>query len=179
MDLRLPIPPGDAELDAETSVATTKKPSISIALAERAAREAGFSMVSAKALKAAGILGEFVSQVGAIHLGRSRLALNLQHIDKAMGFCEERFPTAEDTEAFVGLMKVHSDLIGKSNDAAELLIKSAHQAAETAKVEAQVVLPGFSPGARVGTQVNVQVTGPATAKVESSEPIDVDSTTVS
>ena len=56
----------------------------------------------------------------------------------------------------VGVMKVHASLISESNKAAELLIKSAQQAAETAKAEALMQLPGFAPRAQVGlTQVNV------------------------
>jgi len=136
------------------------KPTISMAVAEKAARDAGFNVIDAKQLKAAGVFGEFVSQVGAIHLGRSRLAMNLARTDKALEFCEQalehrQFP---DPEAMIGVMKVHASLIGESNRAAELLIKSAQQAAETAKTEALTQLPGFAPRAQVGpTQVNVQV----------------------
>ena len=136
------------------------KPPISMAVAEKAAREAGFNIIDAKQLKAAGIFGEFVSQVGAIHLGRSRLAMNLARTDKAMDFCESAIENREfpDPESMIGVMKVHASLISESNKAAELLIKSAQQAAETAKAEAMVVLPGFAPRAQVGpTQVNVMV----------------------
>lgn len=131
-----------------------------MAVAEKAAREAGFNVIDAKQLKAAGVFGEFVSQVGAIHLGRSRLAMNLARTDKALEFCEQALERREfpDPEAMIGVMKVHSTLIGESNRAAELLIKSAQQAAETAKTEALTQLPGFAPRAQVGpTQVNVQV----------------------
>ena len=139
------------------------KPSISMAVAEKAARDAGFNIIDAKQLKSAGIFGEFVSQVGAIHLGRARLAMNLARTDKAMDFCEKAIEHGafDDADAMVGVMKVHASLIGESNKAAELLIKSAQQAAETAKTEAMTQLPGFAPRAQVGlTQVNVSVTGP-------------------
>jgi hypothetical protein len=131
-----------------------------MAVAEKAAREAGFNILDARQLKAAGVFGEFVSQVGAIHLGRSRLAMNLARTDKAMEFCEQALEHREfpDPESMIGVMKVHASLIGESNRAAELLIKSAQQAAETAKTEALTQLPGFAPRAQVGpTQVNVQV----------------------
>ena len=131
-----------------------------MAMAERAAKEAGFDIIDAKQLKAAGLFGEFLTQVGAIHLGRSRLAMNIARADKAMTFCEQAIERGafNTTEEMVGVMRVHSDLLGKSNNAAELLIKSAQQAAETAKTEAMTVLPGFAPRAQVGpTQVNVLV----------------------
>ena len=134
------------------------KPPISMAMAEKAAREAGFNIIDAKQLKAAGVFGEFVSQVGAIHLGRSRLAMNLARTDKAMDFCESAIERGgfDDSDSMVGVMKVHASLISESNKAAELLIKSAQQAAETAKAEALMQLPGFAPRAQVGlTQVNV------------------------
>lgn len=153
--------PTDQNVTTHPEVAPVgKKPPISLAVAEKAAREAGFNILDAKQLKAAGLFGEFVSQVGAIHLGRSRLAMNLARTDKAMDFCESAIENREfpDPDMMVGVMKVHASLISESNKAAELLIKSAQQAAETAKAEAMVVLPGFAPRAQVGpTQVNVMV----------------------
>jgi hypothetical protein len=153
--------PTDESVGTSSQVQTVgSKPSISMAVAEKAARDAGFNIIDAKQLKAAGIFGEFVSQVGAIHLGRSRLAMNLARTDKAMDFCEKAIEHGafDDADAMVGVMKVHASLIGESNKAAELLIKSAQQAAETAKAEASVQLPGFAPRAQVGlTQVNVSV----------------------
>lgn len=151
----------------------SNKPTISMAVAEKAAREAGFNIIDAKQLKAAGLFGEFVSQVGAIHLGRSRLAMNLARTDKAMDFCEGALERREfpDPESMIGVMKVHASLVGESNRAAELLIKSAQQAAETAKTEAMAQLPGFAPRAQVGlTQVNVSVNAKAAdAKVTTTE----------
>lgn len=158
-----PIPTDDSERTSSQVQPVGGKPSISMAMAEKAARDAGFNIIDAKQLKAAGIFGEFVSQVGAIHLGRSRLAMNLARTDKAMEFCEQALERGafNDSEEMVGVMKVHASLIGESNKAAELLIKSAQQAAETAKAEASVQLPGFAPRAQVGlTQVNVSVTAP-------------------
>lgn len=128
--------------------------------AEKAAKEAGFDIIDAKKLKAAGLFGDFVAQVGAIQLGRSRLAMNIARADRAMDFCERAAESSTDPETMMGLMKINADLIGKSNNAAELLIKSAQQAAETAKTES-MTLPGFAPRAAVGlTQVNVNVTSP-------------------
>lgn len=137
----------------------TKKPTISLEMAERAAKEAGFSIVDAAKLRAAGVLGEFITEIGAINLGRSRLAFNVAHADKAMVFLEDKIERAGDSESLIGIAKVIADLIGKSNNAAELLIKSAQQAAETAKTEASTVLPGFAPrtSAGVPTQINVVV----------------------
>ena len=157
-----PIPTDQSIESVDNLPATTKKPAISLSVAEKAAREAGFDVIDAKAMKAAGVFGEFVSQVGAIHLGRSRLAVNIARADKAMAFCEQAAESAGDPEIMLGLLKVQSDLIGKSNNAAELLIKSAQTAAETAKAEAMVQLPGFAPRSQVGlTQVNVQVNAPS------------------
>ncbi len=139
---------------------TRNKPTISVAAAEKAAKEAGFGIIDAKQLKHAGLFGEFVAQVGAIQIGRSRLAMNIARADRAMEFCERAAESSTDPEVMMGLMKINADLIGKSNNAAELLIKSAQTAAETAKTEA-MVLPGFAPRAAVGvTQVNVNVNGP-------------------
>lgn len=149
------------EPQEQAIAAVPKKQAISIAAAERAARDAGFTLIDAKALKAAGTFGQFLSEVGAIHIGRSRLAMNMARIEKALDFCEKAAEGSSDPELTLGLVKVSSDLIGKSNSAAELLIKSAQQAAETAKTEAMIQLPGFVPGQRVGpmTQVNVTVAG--------------------
>lgn len=155
-----PIPAEQNGCTVEEVRPIGKKPPITMAVAEKAARDAGFNVIDAKQLKAAGVFGEFVSQVGAIHLGRSRLAMNLARTDKALEFCEQALEHREfpDPESMIGVMKVHASLIGESNKAAELLIKSAQQAAETAKAEAAVVLPGFAPRAQVGpTQVNVMV----------------------
>ncbi len=155
-----PIPAEQNDSATQPARPVGGKPPISMAVAEKAAREAGFNIIDAKQLKAAGIFGEFVSQVGAIHLGRSRLAMNLARTDRAMDFCESAIENREfpDPESMIGVMKVHASLISESNKAAELLIKSAQQAAETAKAEAMVVLPGFAPRAQVGpTQVNVMV----------------------
>lgn len=156
-----PIPTDESVSTASLLPASQKKQTISLAMAERAAKEAGFDIIDAKQLKASGIFGEFITQVGAIHLGRARLAVNIARADKAMEFCERAADSAGDSETMIGLMKIQADLIGKSNNAAELLIKSAQQAAETAKTEALTQLPGFAPRAQVGlTQVNVSVTAP-------------------
>lgn len=158
-----PIPTEQNGRTSEHLPAVTNKTPITMSAAEKAAREAGFDIIDAKKLKAAGLFGEFVSQVGAIHLGRSRLAINIARADRAMDFCEEAARSASDAEVMMGLMKINADLIGKSNNAAELLIKSAQQAAETAKTEAMVALPGFAPRMAVGnpTQVNVTVNAKA------------------
>ncbi len=159
--MNVPVPVSQ-DVDTSSEVQTTrKKQPISMAAAEKAAKEAGFDIIDAKQLKAAGLFGDFVAQVGAIQLGRSRLAMNIARADRAMDFCERAAESSTDPETMMGLMKINADLIGKSNNAAELLIKSAQQAAETAKTEA-MTLPGFAPRAAVGlTQVNVNVTSPA------------------
>lgn len=147
----LPIPVDQTEgLPEEVPTVGTKPKSVTVKQAEKAAIALGMEIMDARSLKEAGVLGEFVKDVGAIAIGRARLAMNLRRMDKAMNFLESKFETEEDGELMVGMMKVHADLIGKSNSASELLIKSAQTAAETAKTEAGVVLPGFAPGARVG-----------------------------
>ncbi len=79
-----PIPTEQTEVTSQEVRPVGNKPSISMAVAERAAREAGFNVIDAKQLKAAGVFGEFVSQVGAIHLGRSRLAMNLARTEASV-----------------------------------------------------------------------------------------------
>lgn len=120
---------------------------MSLEIAEKAAKAAGFSVLNAKAIKDAGVLGQFISEVGAIDLGRARLALNLERAERAMRFCEEQAAAAEDVDSSIGFMKVVADILGKSNNAAEALMKSAQTAAETAKAEISMQIPGFSPGA--------------------------------
>lgn len=150
--------PTDNDVDSQSQVpAVSKKTPISLSAAERAAKAAGFEVIDAKALQAAGTFGEFVSQVGAIHLGRARLAVNMKHADDAIVVCRDMAKGAAEVEDQIGLMKLVADLIGKSNDAAEVLIKSAQTAAETAKVEAQTVLPGFAPRTTAGPTTGPQV----------------------
>lgn len=152
--------PTDPTVDPGQPAAVPKKSVVTVAAAEKAAKAAGFTLVNAGALKSAGVLGEFIKSVGAIHLGRARLALNLERIDRALDFCGEAVKGVDDPDAMIGLLKVQADLIGKSNSAAELLIKSAQQAAEAEATEKGLQLPGFAPGAKVGlAQVNVSVDG--------------------
>jgi hypothetical protein len=155
-------------------VTTPKKPPVTVAVAERAAKAAGFDVINARQLEAAGEFGRFVSEVGAIHLGRARLAVNLERAEAAMKFCEDAAREAVEMDHALGMMKVHADLLGKSNSAAEALMKSAQIAADAAKAEAGIQVPGFAPRQPVSPPaVNVVVTS-KDARVDVSGPeIDV------
>jgi hypothetical protein len=67
-----------------------------------------------------------------------------------MDFCTRLAEAADDPELSMGLMKVAADFLGKSNDAATMLIKSVQTAAESAKAESQTLAPGFGPRTPAG-----------------------------
>lgn len=131
---------------------------VSIEKASEAARAAGFDVIDAKKLSSAGLFGRFVAETGAIDIGRARLAVNLERIDKMMDSLGGMAESEVDPEVRIGLLKIGADLIGKSNSAAELLIKSAQTAAATALAEKEMAVPAFGPGRPASlTQVNVNV----------------------
>lgn len=141
--------------------AVSRKPAkqpVSLREAASAAKEAGFDVVDASKLQAAGLVGRFVAETGAIDIGRARLAVNIERADKMIGVIAEEASTSGDPEIKLGLLKVAADLIGKSNSAAEMLIKSAQTAAATALAEKEMAVPAFGPGRPAAlTQVNVSV----------------------
>ena len=119
----LPIPAGDIG-DTSVPETTSTKKLISTKAAQKAAEEAGLGIINDAGLKAAGVVGDFMAQVGAIQIGRARLAMNLARAERAMDFIEEVAKSTVEPDVMADLMKVNADLLGKSNSAAELLIKS-------------------------------------------------------
>jgi hypothetical protein len=167
----IPIPPLDSD-DADQAVEDLSpvaaggkgKRTISVSEAAKAAKRAGFSILKADKLVHQAVFGQFVEQVGAIHLGRGVLAVAAERISSGLDSCEDLIATVEDPEVQAQLLKTKHDLLKTYIEAANSLIKSAQIGAETAAAEAQTI-PGFLPRTAAvpaqAAQVNILINGKA------------------
>lgn len=159
--MNLPIP--TTKEPAVVARKPTKVKNISAKEATAAAKKAGFTTIRGDKLIAAGRLGEFVGQTGAIHLGRAMLAVAAERAAVGMDQCEKIIANGGlEPEVEAGLLKIHKDLLESHIKTAEALIKSAQVGAETEQIQQQIV-PGFAPRTPVVpqpvTQVNIQLNG--------------------
>ncbi len=104
-----------------------KKKLITISQAERAARDAGFAVVSPRHLEKVATLGEFAEQIGVIPLNRGKIAMAQSHMEQLLTECRTRRARlanagAED-EAYVALVSAEQKVLSSYIESAALSLK--------------------------------------------------------
>lgn len=145
--------------------------------ANRAARAAGMVSLRASKLKGAADMGDYISECGAIKIGRSYIVANMEAINKALGQMNREAELPHDPETMTAINKSRNEAFGNLTRAAEVLIKSA----ETEKFAGPTPLnkPAWEPGQPmqppIQIQINNQMPGPpapAPGDVTGSAPLE-------
>lgn len=153
MSNQMIMPEGDEQLPATRRKASKVKQSIKPSDLEKAAKTLGFTTINAESLKSAGLIGRFIEEVGAFHIGRAKLVVSSDNLQIAAEKYGRFIDEIEDPEIKVKAMAVHASLLNGCVNAAEALIKTAGSGSRTT---APPNVPGFAPGQPVmGTQVVV------------------------
>jgi hypothetical protein len=144
-----PAPPGD--------LATTKPSRITAKEAESAAKALGLSVVKVRRLSASRELGTFISQLGAVKIGRTMLAMTAEQLTDTIEQCDKLLADGElDPELRASVITTKKELLSQYIQVANSLIKSATVDASDGADAAIPNLP-FLPGQVVIPATNAQV----------------------
>lgn len=123
--------------------------------ANKAARAAGMVSLRASKLKGAADVGDYISELGAIKIGRSYILANMEAIQKSSEYLAREAELPHDPETKVAIYKARNEAFGNLTRAAEVLIKSA----ETEKMTGPAPLnkPAWEPGQPMQPPIHITV----------------------
>lgn len=121
----------------------------------KAARAGGMVVLRASKLKAIAQVGEYITKLGAIQLGRAYVVSNLQHIQIALEDISHEIRDSKDPEHRLALIEARNEVFNASARTADILIKSA----ETEKIATTTpqVIPAFQPGQTMASPIQINI----------------------
>lgn len=159
----LPIPSDENELPVPAVPKKIKgKKHISPKAAQAAANIAGFTTINAHGLQKAGVLGEFIGQTGALHIGRSLLAFNASRQQAFMEQANQWLARADQDnwapEGKLALLRMVSEMSKRIHNTAVAFIES--DGAGPKNGQPQLVPPAFAPPSAIAVSIQNNSSSP-------------------
>lgn len=165
-----PIPLSDPVNLPELPIKARRKPPVSMAAARKAAKEAGWYVVDASRVQAAGVFGRFVGQCGAIDIGRGRLMVEAGKRDQIDTMVDELLGEDLEVATRLELLRLKGDLMRGGTEIAKQLIASEPKTSPDGP--APLRLPAFGP--QTAVVVNVNGKNGASASTEARQDVSTD-----
>lgn len=149
----------------ETNAQKQKKKRVTLKAAEEAAVAMGFTVMSAQKLKAAGVLGDYLTGLGAIKVAKARYAFAQDILETILGQCDQKIAEFEDEFAISSVLRTKVSAIEAYVSATEGFLKSSGRIT-AGSAEGGPTTLSFPPGAIVRAAVQ---TGAPPEQVKSVE----------